>query len=155
MSAFTQVAKREQMFQLVSLHTHLFFQRLSELLYLPMPTLPTSTQKSDSIQIGSNQGSLLSESEDSLVPGSKWVDEEERKFYEDIPDLRDFVPAGLLGVDEGPAQTEEGRKEEERQREEREKEEVRQLEEELKNLEVNGVDTARNEPAGETDDDDK
>lgn len=119
---------------------------LSELLYLPLPKLPTSTQKSDSIQIGSSQGSLLTEPDESLPPGSKWVDEEERKFYDDIPDLRDFVPASVLGLSE-TAQAEDTSKKEDQEREqaEREKEEVRKLEEELKNLSVNGVEPSHAE----------
>lgn len=29
-----------------------------------------------------------------------WEDEEERRFYEDVIDLREFVPGGILGVKE-------------------------------------------------------
>ncbi|KAJ3515037.1 hypothetical protein NMY22_g14554 [Coprinellus aureogranulatus] len=123
-------------------------QSLSELLYLPLPKLPTSSQKSDSIQIGSNQGSLHTDSDESLPPGSKWADEEERKFYEDIPDLKDFVPASVLGLNQS-TQSEDSRKkeDEEKERADREKEEVRKLEEELKNLDVNGVEPRQVEGA--------
>lgn len=123
-----------------------FLPSLSELLYLPLPKLPTSTQKSDSIQIGSNQGSLLAESDESLPPGSKWVDEEERKFYEDIPDLKDFVPASVLGLNESAQADDRSKKEdEEREQAEREKEEVRKLEEELKSLSIDGAEVKPSE----------
>ena len=71
---------------------------LSELLYMPMPTLPTQSQKSDSINISSGgQG----DSQDVIFSsGGRWEDEEERKFFEDIQDLRDFVPKSVLGIDE-------------------------------------------------------
>ncbi|TFK20775.1 transcription factor [Coprinopsis marcescibilis] len=114
-------------------------QSLSELLYLPLPALPTSTQKSDSIQIGSNSNSLLHDAEDSITPSGKWEDEEERRFFEDIPDLRDFVPSSVLGVeveDEGQEQLTE------QERAEREKEEVRKLEEELRKLDGNDLSEA-------------
>jgi regulator of nonsense transcripts 2 len=125
-------------------HAANYDTRLSELLYLPLPKLPTSTQKSDSIQIGSNQGSLLAESDESLPPGSKWVDEEERKFYEDIPDLKDFVPASVLGLNESTqADGNSKRDEEDKEKEEREKEEIRKLEEELKNLSVDGAELSQ------------
>ena len=73
--------------------------RLSELLYLPMPELPTSSQKSDSIQIGSNTSNQYSndDSDDMIISGGKWEDEEERRFFEDIQDLKWFTDA-LCGV---------------------------------------------------------
>lgn len=129
---------------LLRLHAANCDARLSELLYLPLPKLPTSTQKSDSIQIGSNQGSLLAEPDETLPPGSKWVDEEERKFYEDIPDLKDFVPASVLGLSESSQADGNSKKDEEdKEKEEREKEEIRKLEEELKNLSVDGAEPSQ------------
>ncbi|KAG1770609.1 hypothetical protein EV702DRAFT_1202376 [Suillus placidus] len=63
-------------------------QTLSELLYLPMPSLPTVSQKSDSIQIGAN--AISGDDEDPLAnSGGKWEDEEECRFFEDIQDLKD------------------------------------------------------------------
>ncbi|KAG1777245.1 hypothetical protein EV702DRAFT_1197573 [Suillus placidus] len=65
-------------------------QTLSELLYLPMPSLPTVSQKSDSIQIRAN--AILGDDEDPLAnSGGKWEDEEERRFFEDIQDLKDHA----------------------------------------------------------------
>ncbi|KAF5316873.1 hypothetical protein D9611_003979 [Ephemerocybe angulata] len=126
-------------------------QSLSELLYLPLPKLPTSTQKSESIQIGSNQGSLLSENDEVLDPASKWADEEERKFFEDVPDLRDFVPASVLGVGESTQLDNSAKPEDEKEKAEREKEEVRKLEEELKNLSVDGTEGSAAEPSDDED----
>jgi regulator of nonsense transcripts 2 len=104
---------------------------LSELLYLPLPSLPTASQKSDSILIGSNSNQL-NDPEEIMTTGGKWEDEEERRFFEDIQDIKDFVPSSVLGV-EGHPEGEES-KEVERERAEREKEEVRKLEEELEKL---------------------
>jgi regulator of nonsense transcripts 2 len=104
---------------------------LSELLYLPLPSLPTASQKSDSILIGSNSNQS-NDSEEGLTTGGKWEDEEERRFFEDVQDLKDFVPSSVLGVEGEPE--EEESKEVERERVEKEKEEVRKLEEELERL---------------------
>ncbi|KAF8557593.1 ARM repeat-containing protein [Imleria badia] len=115
-------------------------QTLSELLYLPMPSLPTASQKSDSIQIGSHAGGILAdESEDvSLASGGKWEDEEERKFFEDIQDLKDFVPKSVLGI-ESEEETDKAA-DEEREKVEKEKAEVeaKKLEQELEGLKANG-----------------
>ncbi|KAF4563394.1 hypothetical protein EYR36_003837 [Pleurotus pulmonarius] len=100
-------------------------QTLSELLYLPMPTLPTSSQKSESIQIGVNNGSSLEDADDIVVTGGKWEDEEERRFFEDIQDLKDFVPKSVLGIDESEANAEPSTTEQAAEEQEREKEEVR------------------------------
>ncbi|KAF5321012.1 hypothetical protein D9619_001892 [Psilocybe cf. subviscida] len=110
-------------------------QSLSELLYLPLPSLPTVSQKSDSILIGSNSNQVNGDSEEILTTGGKWEDEEERRFYEDVQDLKDFVPSSVLGVE--VAAEGEDSKEAEQERVDREKEEVRKLEEELENLSVN------------------
>ena len=67
-----------------------------------------------------------------MTTGGKWEDEEERRFFEDVQDIKDFVPSSVLGV-EGEPEGEES-KEIERERAEREKEEVRKLEEELEKL---------------------
>ncbi|TFK84735.1 transcription factor [Polyporus arcularius HHB13444] len=113
-------------------------QSLSELLYLPMPTLKTASQKSESIQIGVSSGSSLlgGDSDDLTGAGGKWEDEEERRFYEEIPDLKDYVPRSVLGIEgDGDEETEDG-KEKERQEKERVEEEVRKLEEELADMKI-------------------
>ncbi|KIP08451.1 hypothetical protein PHLGIDRAFT_23490 [Phlebiopsis gigantea 11061_1 CR5-6] len=116
-------------------------QALSESLYLSMPKLQAASHKADSIQIGSNTSSSLGgDAElDDTVRGGKWEDEEERRFFEDIIDLKDYVPKGILGIDEedkngshgGESSEEKAQKEKERV-----EEEVRKLEEELAELEV-------------------
>lgn len=135
------------------------------MLYLPLPQLKTATQKADSIQIGTNSRSLLAGDTDSddAVRGGKWEDEEERRFYEDIPDLKDYIPRGVLGIEEdedsGSEETKEAREQREKERVEAE---VRKLEEELADLEVdneghvvsrNGVQENGIEDEGETDED--
>jgi regulator of nonsense transcripts 2 len=108
-------------------------------LYLPLPALPTISQKSDSIQIGVNASSAQAgdeTNENLAVSGGKWEDEEERRFYEDIQDLKDFVPKSVLGIEEN----EEAQKASEEEREKLEKvkadEEARKLEEELEGLKL-------------------
>ena len=103
-----------------------------------MPTLKTASQKSESIQIGMNSGSNLlgSESDEMTGAGGKWEDEEERRFYEEIPDLKDYVPRSVLGLEgDGDEEKDDG-KEKERQEKERVEEEVRKLEEELAEMKI-------------------
>uniref|UniRef100_A0A0W0FH57 MIF4G domain-containing protein n=1 Tax=Moniliophthora roreri TaxID=221103 RepID=A0A0W0FH57_MONRR len=110
-------------------------QQLSELLYLPLPTLPTSSRKTESIQIGLSNGNVLGgeDSEKIFTAGGKWEDEEERKFYEEVQDLKDFVPKSVLGL-EGEQKSQEEDEEQLKKRMEQEKEEFRKLEEELEKL---------------------
>ncbi|TBU55635.1 transcription factor [Dichomitus squalens] len=119
-------------------------QSLSEQLYLPMPTLKSASQKSESIQIGMNTGSSLlgGDSEELSSGGGKWEDEEERRFFEEIPDLKDYVPWSVLGLEgDGDGDNEDGR-EKERKEKERVQEEVRRLEEELAEMKVGEDGTA-------------
>ncbi|KAL4080360.1 armadillo-type protein [Scleroderma yunnanense] len=113
-------------------------QTLSELLYLPMPALPTTSYKSDSIQIGTSGGSASDDAEDNLLTsGGKWEDEEERKFFEDIQDLKDFVPRNFLGIeDEGRGDAEDKEKAEKEKTEA--EAEAKRLEQELEGLKANG-----------------
>ncbi|KAI0047506.1 ARM repeat-containing protein [Auriscalpium vulgare] len=100
-------------------------QTLSELIYLPMPSLPTSSQNTSSIQIGANSGaSLLDDTDDALVVGGKWEDEEERRFFEDIQDLREVVPKSILGVEENSEEKTDEADDEERKRVEQEEHSV-------------------------------
>ena len=111
-----------------------------------MPSLPTSSQKIDSILIGANNANHIGDEDDALhTEGGKWEDEEERRFFEDVQDLKDFVPKSVLGVEneEGVEGTTAPDKQEiedeakQKERLEREKEEVRKLEEELEGLKLN------------------
>ncbi|KAG6903019.1 hypothetical protein C0995_007452 [Termitomyces sp. Mi166 len=117
-------------------------QALSEQLHLPLPSLPTISQKSDSILIGSNKLNHPEDADEIIPTGGKWEDEEERRFFEDVQDLKDFVPSSVLGID---VSEQEDNKETEKQRLDREKEEVRKLEEELHKLEQNVVDSTSND----------
>ena len=114
---------------------------LSELLCLPMPNLPSASHKSESIMIGSNAGKGLGEDgELALSTAGKWEDEEERRFFEDIQDLRDFAPKSMLGLEDGEDKTSPG--EEEKKPDEDLKVDMEKLDEELAGLEnrvANGV----------------
>ena len=104
-----------------------------------MPTLKTASQKSESIQIGSNTGSsLLGGDDDINGGGGKWEDEEERRFFEEIPDLKDYIPRSVLGLEGDADDEKDDGKEKERQEKERVEEEVRKLEEELADMKING-----------------
>lgn len=69
-----------------------------------------------------------------VTSGGKWEDEEEKRFFEDIQDLKDFVPASVLGVEGAYEAGEDDAKELAQESLEREREEVRKLEEELEKL---------------------
>ncbi|KAI0248110.1 ARM repeat-containing protein [Lactifluus subvellereus] len=112
-------------------------QTLSELLYLPMPALPTSSSTGNSIQIGTNTGALLSDDAEEAAfaaLGGKWEDEEERRFFEDIQDLREIVPKSILGIEDSVKGFDENDAEAKKNAED----EVRRLEEELAGLEASG-----------------
>ncbi len=133
--------KRE--FAVLSLQIDVFKStyRLSELLYLPLPKLKAASHKVDSIQIGGNTGGNLGGDIDldEAARGGKWEDEEERRFFEDISDLKDYVPKGILGLEEdNESDSEETKEEKEKKEKERVEEEVRKLEEELAGMEVSG-----------------
>ena len=132
------------------------FFSLSEQLYLPMPTLKTASQKSESIQIGTNTGSsLLGGDDDMSGGGGKWEDEEERRFFEEIPDLKDYIPRSVLGLEGDTDDEKDDGKEKERQEKERVEEEVRKLEEELAEMKIDGEGHAMtNGKAGGEDGDD-
>jgi len=138
MKNYSQAARRKY-YQRSKICWVTFFLRLSELLYLPLPSLPTDSQKYDSILIGANDGGRAGEESDDvmLISGGKWEDEEERKFFEDVQDLKDFVPASVLGI-EG----DEGKKKNDKEREdaetERAAEEAKKLQEELDVLNARG-----------------
>ena len=110
-----------------------------------MPLLPTTSQKTDSILIGANNANHSGDEDDTLyTAGGKWEDEEERRFFEDMQDLKDFVPKSVLGIEneegvEGAmAGDKQDTEDEAKQKEqlEREREEIRKLEEELECLKL-------------------
>ncbi|THU82421.1 hypothetical protein K435DRAFT_449258 [Dendrothele bispora CBS 962.96] len=79
-------------------------QQLSELLYLSLPSLPNNARKTDSIQTGVSSSTGSGDLDEIYTPGGKWEDEEERKFYEEVQDLKEFVPKSVLGIEEGEIQ---------------------------------------------------
>lgn len=89
--------------------------RLSELLNLPLPTLPSlQSSLTSSFVTGAGSSTNAQNSGEEMGPQSLWADEEEKKFYEDLRELRGEVPAVILGVkDEPPPNTEEAAAKEE------------------------------------------
>ena len=85
--------------------------------------------------IGSNAGKGLGEDGELVLStaGGKWEDEEERRFFEDIQDLRDYVPKSMLGLEGGEGKTSPG--DEEKKPEEDLKVDMKKLDEELAGLE--------------------
>ncbi|KAH9917919.1 transcription factor [Epithele typhae] len=131
---------RQQAYEKMTKNYEKLLASCQKQLYLPMPTLKTASQKSESIQIGVSTGSSIlgGDGDEGVGGGGKWEDEEERRFFEEIPDIKDYVPRSVLGLDgEGDDDSEDG-KEKERQDKERVEEEVRKLEEELAGMKVDG-----------------
>lgn len=76
-----------------------FSNRLSELLSLPVPALPSlSSSTLTGSLITSGTSAFAASNEEIGGPGSLWIDEEDKRFYEDLKELRGEVPAGFLGV---------------------------------------------------------
>ena len=69
---------------------------------MQMPTLPTAQQQKDTMLISQNGRHDIQD--DMAVSGGKWEDEEERRFYEECPDLRRSVPSSFLGLEGGEAE---------------------------------------------------
>jgi regulator of nonsense transcripts 2 len=109
---------------------------LADLLHLPAPVFPTlATSKGNSsvLVLDNSSSNPFARALDDIPVGGMWEDEEERKFYEDIVDLSEFVPGGILGVkqktDDKDKVAEEGAEQERKEREERDADDVkRQLE---------------------------
>jgi regulator of nonsense transcripts 2 len=104
-----------------------------------MPTLPTSSSTGNSIQIGTNTGALLSDDAEEAAfaaLGGKWEDEEERRFFEDIQDLREIVPKSILGIEDTKDIVKECHEGEAEAKKNAEDEEVKKLQEELAGLEA-------------------
>ena len=95
-------ADREAAFQaLVKAHEKLVAnaQVLADALSLEMPDLPDAGPDSpivDTMIRGVGTGPLGKSSSEEFVQGGIWDDEEARRFYEDIIDLKDRVPPTLL-----------------------------------------------------------
>lgn len=73
--------------------------QLAEMLNLAAPVLPTAaTLAKQGLQIVEGASSFAVRGEEGST--GIWDDEEEQKFYEDLVDLKSFVPASLLGIKE-------------------------------------------------------
>ena len=104
-----------------------------------MPNLPVDEPRADSIGLSTTAAVTGATDENVQYASGKWEDEEERRFFEDIIDLKDYVPKGVLGIDEEDkdgSQGGESNEEKAQKEKERVEEEVRKLEEELAELEV-------------------
>lgn len=99
LSAFLPLpsAQRRRPLTSISLHAH----RLSELLSLPLPVLPSLQSSLNPSFVTAGASGAAGAGNDDLGPQSLWADEEEKKFYEDLRELRGEVPAAILGVPEG------------------------------------------------------
>ena len=81
-------------------------QGLADLLGLPSPVLPTAANLAKGgLQIV-EAASSFQVRDDGPVPGGIWDDEEEKRFYEELVDLKEHVPSGLLGIKPPKAKTE-------------------------------------------------
>lgn len=123
-----------------------------------MPNLRSASHKSESIMIGSNAGRGFGEDGELVLStaGGKWEDEEERRFFEDIQDLRDYAPKSVLGLEDGEDKA--GPVEEEKKQEEDHMMDMKRLDEELAGLEnkvANGVTGEASTDGDASDDEDK
>lgn len=106
-----------------------------------MPTLPTSSSTGNSIQIGTHAGGFFSDDAEEAAfaaLGGKWEDEEERRFFEDIQDLREIVPKSILGIEDSKDVVKEP-DESDAEAKQNAEEEVKRLQEELAGLEAPGA----------------
>jgi regulator of nonsense transcripts 2 len=102
-----------------------------------MPSLPSASQKNDSILLLDGSSNLRIGSTEDLPANSKWEDEEERRFYEDLPDLKDFVPKTIIGIEAVASKEEQvDNSESSVAKEEQEKEDMARLEAEMENMDV-------------------
>ncbi|KAG9123986.1 hypothetical protein FRC07_013290 [Ceratobasidium sp. 392] len=121
-------------------------QSLSELLYLPMPSLPSASQKNDSILLLDGSSSFRIGGIEDLPANSKWEDEEERRFYENLTDLKDFVPKTILGTDTVTSKEDKtANPESNATKEAQEKEDMARLEAELQNMNTEEAKPAESE----------
>jgi regulator of nonsense transcripts 2 len=124
---------------------------------MSMPDLPAASNKGDTIGIGIGNGGPGGDGDETIFhAGGKWEDEEERRFYEDVQDLKDFVPKAVLGLDQGtktevadPTEVQ-GVKEKAQEEQDKLDEEMRKMEAELEGLKLNG-DTPATQVTGEAD----
>ena len=84
-------------------------------------------------------GALLSDDAEEAAfaaLGGKWEDEEERRFFEDIQDLREIVPKSILGIEDTKDAVKECHESDAEAKKNAEDEEVKKLQEELAGLDA-------------------
>lgn len=74
---------------------------LSDALDVDMPDLPTDEAAVKQSIVSANTGNMFSDGKENLGNGI-WEDEDARKFYEDLPDLRILVPDVFLDSQQQP-----------------------------------------------------
>ena len=123
-------------------------QSLADLLGLSPPTLPTAASLSQGgLQIVESQ-STFNVRDDGPVPGGIWDDEEEKRFYEDLVDLKEVVPAGLLGIKEAKANADANPEPSQAEQAADEEDVKRQLEQLSLEAEAHGAVEMTKEPSG-------
>jgi regulator of nonsense transcripts 2 len=111
-----------------------------------MPHLPTVAEQTSSIGLTNGSSGRGVDVEDVTAVG-KWEDEEERRFYEDLPDLKDFVPKSILGLDETEGVNGGGARElsTEEIRKKEEENDIRRLETEMENVKIEAMNDPKDE----------
>lgn len=77
-------------------------QTLSDALDIDMPDLPTDETASKQSIVSANTGNMFNDGKENMGNGI-WEDEDARKFYEDLPDLRILVPDVFLDSQQASA----------------------------------------------------
>ncbi|OAD02083.1 hypothetical protein MUCCIDRAFT_74058 [Mucor lusitanicus CBS 277.49] len=77
-------------------------QTLSDALDTDMPDLPTDEAAAKQSIVSANTGNMFNDGKENLGNGI-WEDEDARKFYEDLPDLRILVPDVFLDSQQSSA----------------------------------------------------
>lgn len=115
--------KATKAYEKILLHT----QTLSDALDMDMPDLPVddgATKQS----IVTNSGNMFNDGKENLGNGI-WEDEDARKFYEDLPDLRILVPDVFLDSQQTTSKEEQTEKKEVEEKQETEEVETANFEE--------------------------
>ncbi|KAL9560274.1 hypothetical protein MBANPS3_000001 [Mucor bainieri] len=79
-------------------------QTLSDALDTDMPDLPTGDAAAKQSIVSANTGNMFNDGKENMGNGV-WEDEDARKFYEDLPDLRILVPDVFLDSQQSSAAT--------------------------------------------------
>jgi regulator of nonsense transcripts 2 len=109
-----------------------------------MPVLKATDKQQISIGVSAVSTSGFNPDEMSVYPsGGLWEDEEERRFYEDLIDLVDFIPRQALGISTAD-ETEDGGVSMDEAKKSEEQDLLEELNREIEELEKNHVNGERN-----------